>query len=623
MNNPESTPSTNSHSVHPHTTSEPPKKVHFAKSEGILSSLFSRKALRGGIRHFLSGRPNHPHNQDLVNHQIPAVKKEPTFQGFEYDVDPVHMPEASQVRERQEVQTIAPVKKSGNSLGDSIINLGERMRMHTAEKVGRIIGEEHKKFMIPEEERRKALSAEREEHIQNKRDWPAGVFVEDNPNEGNKEHNIQTVPVGLQTPELVVQEPQSRGAIPSHAYRDHQTGSSLGIKKTLDTAALRSDTSVPVADIPVIRTQKTAHVPMQNTITGSDNGPYPDTENNTDAPFKNMKLHDDLFDDLPEPERQTISERLSNLKIREKLSHLKNRLFRKNNPENEIAFKAKEAREKLFKVWDKAHDWWEKQPKHQKLILSGALIGLSIAGTAGGSGLAVGVGMAGKAFVRGMGAYGLGTTAESIMRKKYLAKNGSEPLSHEDETKLMKIKLAVAFGALFVGTYLDTKEIFNHAGASIANAIDAIKDNLFVGDVSAVVSPEQVLPQTASITPSSVAQHIDTATNLSANGTEHFANVVPNRTLTSIILHSDGFSMFPTDDIAKLTSDGKQNFIQNLIKNLDPEQLKSVGISSGNPDLLYTKDKINLSKLADLAKHITVTVGGEEMTLLERALQIK
>ena len=308
--------------------------------------------------------------------------------------------------------------------------------------------------------------------------------------------------------------------------------------------------------------------------------------------------------------------------ITQKLSTLRNKLFPMMSPEADIAFKAQEARKKIISSLDTAHVWWEKQPKHQRLILSVALIGLGLVGTAGGSGLAIGASLAGKAVLRGLGAYGLGTTASSFAKKKLLEKNNGAPLSKETESKLRKAKYAIALGAFLAGSYSDIKDVYNLAHDAFSGATQAVD--------TVLVKPGPILPITDSLpsTEHSVLP-VDThgaarkVANLAGHTIEHFENVIPNRTLTGIILHGGIFEMATLDDIAKLTVDGKQNFIQNLIENLSPEQLKSVGITSGNPDLLRLTDKINILKLAELAKTITVSVGGEKISLLARALQIK
>jgi hypothetical protein len=311
--------------------------------------------------------------------------------------------------------------------------------------------------------------------------------------------------------------------------------------------------------------------------------------------------------------------------------------------------KANNAREHMSSHVTKMKEWWKVQPKSRKIALSVSLVGLGLAGTLTGSVLLVGASIGAKTAIRGLGALLAGDVAEDFLREKISSGN-------KNKEALVKLgKWSTIVGLFAGGTYLSTgKELHDaikeYAGGAVNKVLDVLPHS--TAPVHVIIPSHEIIPSptttvplphasipSAPLVPEGTSQVVPSPAV--ANQIHNFANpndptfgvdrvnfqdVLPNRTLTSIILHGGLLDHFSPEQMAGLTAEGKQNFIQNLINNLNAEQLKSVGISSGNADILKSGihgDKIDLAKLSQLAKKISIFVGGRDMTLLERALQIK
>ena len=103
---------------------------------------------------------------------------------------------------------------------------------------------------------------------------------------------------------------------------------------------------------------------------------------------------------------------------------------------------------------------------------------------------------------------------------------------------------------------------------------------------------------------------------------EHYEVAKKGETLSGLIMRGGIDSAFMAEDIAHLSATGKQNLIFNIVDQLTPEQLRSIGVISENKHLIHQGQRIDLAKLAEMARSMTVTVGGEKVSLITRALQL-
>ncbi len=293
----------------------------------------------------------------------------------------------------------------------------------------------------------------------------------------------------------------------------------------------------------------------------------------------------------------------------------------------ELKEKAKNARERIKKLIPNMIEKYDKLPLTGKLAISGALVGAGIVATVSGSGaLAAGV-WGGKLAMRGVGSYLAGRTAEKLMRA-HAMKNlavGQE-LSKEKEKKLKLMNVATAVSVFLAGTWaeyaLHGAPAFMNSGVeshAVTSALPTHAPAPIATD--AIIRTPNVDVAAPAHVPSAVPSVDQLARHTNFVGI-HEVVVRPGDTLTKVLLHGGIYEMFQPEDIAKLSWQGKQNLLANIVNNLTAEQLKDVGITSGKANLLKLGDTIDVMKLARIAKEITVTVAGEKVPLLKRALEL-
>lgn len=99
-------------------------------------------------------------------------------------------------------------------------------------------------------------------------------------------------------------------------------------------------------------------------------------------------------------------------------------------------------------------------------------------------------------------------------------------------------------------------------------------------------------------------------------GIEQLVEINPGDSLSEVLMDNIG-EKFPGFD--ELTPKGQANFIYNILSNLDPDQLKEIGVSSMDAGTLSLDDKIDFQKLHDIAQKMEITYGGKSISLFERA----
>ena len=293
----------------------------------------------------------------------------------------------------------------------------------------------------------------------------------------------------------------------------------------------------------------------------------------------------------------------------------------------ELKEKAKNAREKIKKMIPNMIEKYDKLPLAGKLAISGALVGAGIVATVSGSGaLAVGV-WGGKLALRGLGSYLAGRTAEKLMRA-HAMKNLSvgQELSKEKERKLKMMNVATAVSVFLAGTWaeyaLHGAPAFMNSGVESHTSTVSLPAHAPTPVVTDAITPIPSVDVAAPTHVPSASPAVDQLVRHTNFVGIHEVVVRPGDTLTKILLHGGIYEMFQPEEIAKLSWQGKQNLLANIVTNLNAEQLKEVGVTSGKANLLKLGDTIDVMKLAKVAKDITVTVAGDKVPLLKRALEL-
>lgn len=279
-------------------------------------------------------------------------------------------------------------------------------------------------------------------------------------------------------------------------------------------------------------------------------------------------------------------------------------------------------------------------PQH-KLYISGALIGASLVGTLTGSGLVVAGAVAAKGVLRGLGSVAAGHAVEGVLRKEILRRRSKnivnrkntnflrkEHLGSKAELGVQLAKYSTIVGTFMLGSLMDT----------LINSYDAhelVPHTPDVQTVSEVASqPAVETPQESVAQQEEGAQGEHTEQENASGGTLTTPSVtevtIPpveviakhGQTLTGVLLREGMPALVLPEDLAHLTPHGKQNLILNIINQLTPDQLKDIGVLSENQHVIKAGQKINLTKLAEIVKTMTVTVGGEKVSLVKRALEI-
>ena len=279
-------------------------------------------------------------------------------------------------------------------------------------------------------------------------------------------------------------------------------------------------------------------------------------------------------------------------------------------------------------------------PQH-KLYISGALIGASLVGTFTGSGLIVAGTVAAKGVLRGLGSVSAGHAVEGVLRKEILRKRGKniaskkdinflrkEHLGQKTERNLKIAKYSAIVGTFMLGSLMDAIITSYDAHDIASHAPDTQTVSEAAPQPPLEVPPEKVSLQEEVVPEGYTEQETNSEETLTAplvsGVTTPPVEVIAKhgQTLTGILLREGMPSLVLPDDLAHLTPHGKQNLILNIINQLTPEQLKDIGVLSENQHLIKAGQKINLTKLAEIVKTMTVMVGGEKVSLVKRALEI-
>jgi len=344
--------------------------------------------------------------------------------------------------------------------------------------------------------------------------------------------------------------------------------------------------------------------------------------------------------------------------------------------------KKKAALERIWKKIEQSPDWYNKQPTKVKLAVSAGLIVAGLAGVAVSSGVilggvaaakytlravsafaaAKGVGnmLEGKSYARKamlatfLGTFALGSYSGDILKSvggvlsdlapdslkrslsilNSLVTNELKPIQEELTQKLGSVKDEVV-------------QRFNTADQELKNWREGKTDTQkLVG-----TPPNEVLPtdsqtiksQPISQAPASAPVAVDSLQSASpavnqavaghvagmpvsqienavGSGVEQLVEISSGDTLSQVMMDNIG-EQFPGFD--DLSPKGQANFIYNILSNLSSEQLKEIGVSSMDTDVLSLNDKIDFQKFHDIAKDMSITYGGESLSFFERAKLLK
>lgn len=298
--------------------------------------------------------------------------------------------------------------------------------------------------------------------------------------------------------------------------------------------------------------------------------------------------------------------------------------------------RAKSARERIGRLLITMKEKYKELPPHKKLLVSGALIGAGLA-TSGGSGVLGAAVLAASATVKGLGSYVAGESVEEGLRKYLVKKNNGQPLSEGKERFLKVAKYATFITSFVLSEWSDAKAIF-HNMEDVLGSADTVNitapevtptENISSSQQESVTSlTEEIMPEASELSPSVAQEEAGPMSRepVSSGHTNfigtHEVIVRHGDSLSKILLHGGVNDMFSKEDLAGLTWRAKQNLLENIANNLTPNQLREVGITSGNVNILKLGEKIDVKKLADMAKDLTVLVGGERVPLLKRALDL-
>lgn len=278
---------------------------------------------------------------------------------------------------------------------------------------------------------------------------------------------------------------------------------------------------------------------------------------------------------------------------------------------------AQDARKRIKNAGAHAYEFYKNNPEGVKKVaiglgLVGASMALSFAAPVGTVATAAVWGA--KLGLRGYGAYRAGEGVEKILRAHIGRKQPEKKLSKSQERKIRDTKVATMVAAFALGS------IFDWYNASFG-AASAVTDQALSHPLPTDLPPLELTPPQVDVPiPDAPKIAVD-----SLGGTlAHEVTVKAGDTLSHIIM-SDGLAeIIPPEELSKLSTLGKQNFISNLVGQLSPEQLRSIGIESGDLKLMKVGEHIDIKKLAAIAKDMSITVntGGSlsKLSLLARAL---
>jgi hypothetical protein len=298
------------------------------------------------------------------------------------------------------------------------------------------------------------------------------------------------------------------------------------------------------------------------------------------------------------------------------------------NVEN-IPERAKSARERIGRLLITMKEKYKELPPHKKLLVSGALIGAGLA-TSGGSGVLGAAVLAASATVKGLGSYVAGESVEEGLRKYLVKKNGGQELSKGKERFVQLAKFATIVTSFALAEWSDAKALFHDIEGAFSTPESAVTTSAppLEADTTTMHDAQQELtdtftapaaPDTVTTSPPPTSEPVGGHTNFVGT---HEVIVRAGDSLSKILLHGGINEMFTQEELAGLTWKAKQNLLENIANNLTPTQLREVGISSGNKNILKLGEVINVQRLAAVTKELTVLVGGERVPLLRRALDL-
>lgn len=286
---------------------------------------------------------------------------------------------------------------------------------------------------------------------------------------------------------------------------------------------------------------------------------------------------------------------------------------------------------RLKKLFDDKLEAFDKLPTKTKVIISSGLVVAGLAGAMTGAGAVVAAVGAGQLVLRTAGALAMGRTAEKALKAR-LIKNNKEgrdtgSLKVSQERVLKATNAAVAVSAFLVGQF--GSEIVRGAVGPVVDFIKGILPDEFFSNTPYTAQASGVVttghaPSVEAVQNGAPLSPPQVETPVSGHVSEGraFNHFVTGNNLGGIISTSLT-DMFPSEDIAKLTVKGKENLIENIIKQLTPEQLKEVGLSSRNESILKVGEAVDIKKLSYLAHGMTVSFEGRNVSLIERALKIQ
>ncbi len=330
------------------------------------------------------------------------------------------------------------------------------------------------------------------------------------------------------------------------------------------------------------------------------------------------------------------------------------RTVRERSPEAKVALA------RLKQHAGKALDWYENRTPKEKLVISMGILAGGAFATVSGSALLGGAVLAAKVGTRLYASRELGRLAEKsefvrnqvkkqVLRSKKHKRSfkgeqnsvSEEQINEEVERKLKYVRGGVAFAAFLAGSVVDIARVYEHGISSLVYGVphevpqaevhsvgveSASHAQGALGDQAAHVEPSASSPALSSVVESA---HTETPTStreiLSNLGRtiSHEVEVIPGETLSGVLFRDCIPDLLTPEQLKEITPQGKQTLMHYIVTHLTPEQLQSIGVESGNPNLLKPKQIISVHKLVPMVKDMMVTVHGEKVNLLKHVLAIK
>jgi hypothetical protein len=348
-----------------------------------------------------------------------------------------------------------------------------------------------------------------------------------------------------------------------------------------------------------------------------------------------------------------------------KASEIVNSLKKQGLIQERIPLQNQKLLEKAKHHITQAVEGYKRAPLPAKLALSGVLLGTSLIGAMTGSSLLVAGAIAGKALVRGAGSYIAGKTVEEYLSKPGKASSmrgkisrianvfGKHKARHEqDEEKLEGLrkhvfevaeknknerfirntKWATMLSTFLLGSYAD-KDLMHVVGDKLHVLTDQFHQVFSdTPSLSQHIPPSDIHPTVSEVIPTESAPSSlptiapqEVVSNYSSTGITHVYEVIARKgeTLIGVLLRDGLTEILPIDDLDKLTPLGRQNLILNIVEKLTPEQLREVGILSGDKNLIQAGAHIDIKKIAEFARTMTVNTSEGKVGIIERALSLQ